>query len=189
MDGIGAGLIVLIALVVFGVIVVLWFVGIYNSLIRARNEVQSAWSHIDVQLKRRHDLIPNLVETARGYMQHERSTMEAVTQARNLAASARTPAEAGVAEGRLSAALGTFFMVSEAYPDLKANTNFLQLQGELTETENRLSFVRQGYNDAAMRFNNLREVFPNSLIAGSFTRAEMFEIANPAERETPQVKF
>lgn len=189
MEGIGAGWIVLIALVVLGGILAIWFVGIYNSLIRARNEVQSAWSHIDVQLKRRHDLIPNLVETARGYMQHERGTLEAVTQARNVAVGARSPAAAGKAEGMLGAALAGFYAVAENYPELKANANFLKLQDELTETENRLSLVRQGYNDTAMRFNNLREVFPNSLIAGSFARAEMFEITNPAEREVPQVKF
>ncbi len=183
------GWIILIALVVLGLIVVLWFVGIYNSLIRARNEVKSAWSHIDVQLKRRHDLIPNIVETARGYMQHERGTLEAVTQARNLAAGARTPAAAGKAEGILGQALSGFFAIAENYPELKANTNFLKLQDELAETENRISLVRQGYNDSAMRFNNLREVFPNSLIAGSFERAEMFEITNPAEREVPKVSF
>jgi LemA protein len=171
------------------VLVVFYFVGIYNGLIRARNESQNAWSQIDVQLKRRHDLIPNLVETAKGYMTHERETLEKVTQARNMATGARGPAEAGKAEGLLGAALSGFFAVAERYPDLKANQNFLALQEELASTENRIGFARQAYNDAATTYNNKREVFPANLISGAFEMAALFEIEAPAEREVPKVQF
>jgi LemA protein len=169
--------------------VVLFFVGIYNGLIRARNESRNGWSQIDVQLKRRHDLIPNLVETAKGYMTHERETLEAVIQARNGAVSAKGPGQAGKAEGVLGAALSGFFALSEGYPDLKANQNFLALQEELSSTENRIGFARQAYNDAATRYNNKREVFPASMISGGFEKAELFEIENPGERNVPKVEF
>ncbi|MCA8944575.1 MAG: LemA family protein [Planctomycetes bacterium] len=171
------------------VLLVVWFVGIYNGLVRARNETKNAWSQIDVQLKRRHDLIPNLVETAKGYMQHERQTLEAVIQARNMAVQARGPKQAGVAEGALGSALTGFFGLAENYPDLKANQNFLALQEELTATENKVGFARQAYNDAATRYNNQRETFPNSLVAGGFEQAEMFEIQDAAERAVPKVEF
>jgi len=177
-----------------GVIVVLiiavgYFIGIYNGLVRKRNEQENAWSQIDVQLKRRHDLIPNLVETVKGYATHERETLESVMAARNQAVSAEGPAASGQAEGILGAALGRLFAVAEAYPDLKANQNFLALQEELSSTENRIGFARQAYNDAATRYNNAREVFPANLISGGFAEAELFEIEKPSEREVPNVKF
>ena len=171
------------------VLAVVFFIGIYNGLIRARNESRNGWSQIDVQLKRRHDLIPNLVETAKGYMTHERETLEAVIQARNGAVGAKGPAEAGKAEGMLGAALSGFFALSESYPDLKANQNFLALQEELSSTENRIGFARQAYNDAATRYNNKREVFPANLMSGGFEKAELFEIESPAERNVPKVEF
>ncbi len=171
------------------VMVGLYLIGIYNGLVRLRNEKDNAWSQIDVQLRRRHDLIPNLVESVKGYAKHERETLEEVIQARNQAVSAHGPAEAGQAEGMLGAALGKLFALAESYPDLKANQNFLALQEELSSTENRIGFSRQAYNDAATRYNNAREVFPANLISGGFARAELFEIETPAQREVPQVKF
>ncbi len=179
---------------IIGIIVVLvviggYFVGIYNGLVRKRNEKDNAWSQIDVQLKRRHDLIPNLLETVKGYAKHERETLEAVIQARNQAVSAEGPAAAGQAEGILGAALGKLFALAEAYPDLKANQNFAALQEELSSTENKIGFSRQAYNDAATRYNNAREVFPANLISGGFTRADLFEIEAPSEREVPKVSF
>jgi LemA protein len=178
-------------LIVLGILVliVLFFVGIYNGLVRARNMARNGWSQIDVQLKRRHDLIPNLVETVKGYAAHEKGTLEAVTQARTAAVAAKTPGEAGKAEGLLGAALGNLFALSERYPDLKANQNFLALQEELASTENRIGFARQAYNDAATRYNNKREVFPANLISGAFEKSELFEIEAPAEREVPKVEF
>lgn len=171
------------------VLAVLYFIGVYNGLVRARNESRNGWSQIDVQLKRRHDLIPNLLETAKGYMKHERETLEAVIQARNGAVSAHSPAAAGKAEGALGAALSGFFALAESYPDLKANQNFLALQEELSSTENKIGFARQAYNDSATRYNNKREVFPANLISGGFESAELFEIENQAEREVPKVEF
>jgi len=179
----------IIGLIAVGVVVVAYFIGIYNSLIRKRNETDNAWSQIDVQLKRRHDLVPNLVETVKGYAKHEKETFDAVIQARNRAVSAEGPAAAGQAEGILGAALGKLFALAEAYPDLKANQNFLALQEELSSTENRIGFARQAYNDAATRYNNAREVFPANLISSGFERAELFEIEVDAEREVPSVKF
>ncbi len=181
--------------VILGIILILFliFLGMYNSLVRLRNEVKNAWSQIDVQLKRRHDLIPNLVETVKGYMQHERQTLEAVTNARNIAqqASAAAPAARAQAEGQLSAALGRLLAVAEAYPNLKANENFLALQEELTSTENRISFARQYYNDSVLRYNNRTQMLPSSIIAGmtGFQPAEFFEVKEPAEREAPKVSF
>ena len=177
--------------ITLGLIVVLVAaaIGIYNGLVRARNETKNAWSQIDVQLKRRHDLIPNLVETAKGYMKHEQETLEKVIQARNMALNAKTPKQAGVAEAAVSSALTGFFGLAENYPDLKANTNFLQLQEELTSTENRIGFARQAYNDTATQYNNRRETFPGMLLAGPFDEAEMFEIEDAAERAVPKVEF
>jgi len=171
------------------VLAVLYFIGIYNGLVRARNESRNGWSQIDVQLKRRHDLIPNLVETAKGYMTHERETLEAVIQARNAAVGAKGPGAAGKAEGLLGAALSGFFALAESYPDLKANTNFLALQEELASTENRIGFARQAYNDAATHYNNKREIFPANMISGGFEKAELFEIEDAAERQVPKVEF
>ena len=172
-------------------VIALWVVGIYNALVRLRNQVKNAWAQIDVQLKRRHDLIPNLVETVKGYMVHERETLENVTKARNLAAQASGVAQQGQAEGNLSRALGQFFVVVEAYPDLKANQNFLALQEELTSTENKIGFARQFYNDQAMQFNNKIQMFPSNVVAGmfSFKEAEFFQTEDAAEREAPQVSF
>ncbi len=182
--------------VILGVIVLclFWMIAIYNGLVRLRNAVKNAWAQIDVQLKRRHDLIPNLIETAKGYMQYERTTYEAVTNARNTAAQVRESGkvdDTAVAESGLTGALTRFFAVAENYPDLKANQNFLALQEELASTENKISFARQFYNDSVMQFNNRTQMFPSSMIAGmfNFTPAEMFEVKDTVEREVPQVKF
>lgn len=184
----------MVPLIVTGVIVVLiilFVIGMYNSLVRLRNQVDNAWSQIDVQLKRRHDLIPNLVETAKGYMQHERETFEAITDARSRAMGANTVADAAKAESALSGALSNFMLVVENYPDLKANQNFLSLQETLTSTENKIAFARQGYNDQVLFFNNKTQVFPSSIIANSFNfkKRDFFEIEDAAEREAPKVSF
>ncbi len=181
--------------VIIGIVVILIivFVATYNTLVRKRNRVKNAWAQIDVQLKRRYDLIPNLVETAKGYMKHERETLEAVTKARNLAqqaASAGAGARAKV-EGELSSVLSRLLAVSENYPDLKANQNFLALQEELTSTENKISFSRQFYNDSVLRYNNQTQVFPSSIVAGiaHFKAEEFFEVTTAEEREAPEVSF
>lgn len=181
---------VLIFLAVIAV-VIFWVFGLYNGLVRLRNAVKNAWSQIDVQLKRRHDLIPNLVETVKGYAAHEKETLSRVISARNFAMNATGPAEAGRAEGALSGALKSLFAVSEAYPDLKANQNFLALQEELTSTENKIAFSRQAYNDAVMRYNNMTEVVPSNIIAGmfNFKASEFFEIVVPEEKDVPKVSF
>ncbi len=190
---IGGVLIALIVIVVLVVLVALVFFGIYNGMVRLRQQVNNAWSQIDVQLKRRHDLIPNLVETAKGYMTHERETLENVTKARNLAQN-KTDAPVGEradAEGQLSQAMSQFFLVVEQYPDLKANQNFLALQEELTSTENKISFARQFYNDQVMQYNTKIQTVPNNIVAGmcNFKEREFFEITDEAEREAPEVKF
>ena len=181
----------LIVVVVLVVVVGLFVMGIYNALVRLRNQVDNAWSQIDVQLKRRHDLIPNLIETAKGYMQHERETFEAITEARSKAMGAGSVADSAKAEGGLSQALSNFMLVVENYPDLKANQNFLSLQEELTSTENKIAFSRQGYNDQVLFFNNKIQMFPSNIIAGmfSFTKRDFFEIEDAAEREVPKVSF
>jgi LemA protein len=192
-----AGLIGLLVALGIVLVIVLWLVATYNGLVTFRNEVKNAWAQIDVQLKRRHDLIPNLVETARGYMQHERGTLEAVTQARNVAQAARSSAggaaspEAAKAEQALSSALGQFLVVVERYPDLKANQNFLALQEELASTENKIGFSRQFYNDQVMQYNTRIQSVPANVVAGLFHFAPMdlFELKAEAEREAPQVKF
>jgi LemA protein len=171
----------------------------YNALVRARNAYTKSFAQIDVQLTRRHDLIPNLVETAKGYLAHERQTLEAVVAARSAAVSAQSSAAAGSAavgalagaENLLTQALGQLFALAEGYPNLKANQNMLNLQEELTTTENRIAFARQAYNDAVMEYNNRRQVFPSSLIAGAFgfTPATLFELDDPQQRGTPQVAF
>jgi LemA protein len=180
---------IFLALVAF---LVLWGVGLYNRLVRSRNEVKNAWSQIDVQLKRRWDLIPNLVETVKGYMHHERETLEAVTRARQQAiAITGDVAARAQAENLLSQTLRSLFAVAENYPDLKANQNFLALQEELTSTENRIAFARQYYNDAVLRLNNLIQMFPSNLIARffAFTPQEFFELESPEEKKRPEVKF
>ncbi|NLK41445.1 MAG: LemA family protein [Planctomycetes bacterium] len=181
----------LIIAVVVVVLLVVMFVGIYNSLVRLRNQVDNAWSQIDVQLKRRHDLIPNLVETAKAYMTHERETFEKITEARSKALGAKSIAEASKAEGELTEALSKFMMVVENYPELKANQNFLALQEALTSTENKIAFARQSYNDQVLFYNNQLQMFPSNIIAGmfNFTKRDYFEIENEAERSVPQVKF
>lgn len=173
------------------VLLVLMVAGMYNGLVRLRNGVRNAWSQIDVQLKRRHDLIPNLVETAKGYMRHERETLESVTNARAAAVGAQGVAERGLAEGGLTAALGRLFAVVEAYPDLKANQNFLALQEELASTENRIGFARQYYNDTVMHYNNKTQMVPTNIVAGmfNFKQEDFFELEEPADREVPEVKF
>jgi len=181
--------------VIIGVVVLflLWFVFIYNGLVRRRNQVRNAWAQIDVQLKRRHDLIPNLVETVKGYMKFERETLEAVTNARNLAQKAigtGAGAQAKV-EGELSGALSRLLAVVERYPDLKANQNFLALQEQLTSTENKISFSRQFYNDSVLGYNNKIQMFPSNIMANmfGFKLGEFFEITVPAEKEVPKVSF
>ena len=192
----------MIVFLVILVIVVLLFIGMYNRLVTARNAFKNAFAQIDVQLTRRYDLIPNLVETAKGYMKHERETLEAVISARNTAmaglkAAASDPANAaavqklGGADAQLAGALGRLFAVAEAYPGLKANQNMMQLSEELTSTENRVSFARQAYNDAVMSYNNAREVFPSSMVAGmfGFQPAQLLDISKPEAREAPKVSF
>jgi LemA protein len=193
------GFLVILALVVVGA---LYIIGSYNGLVQARNLFKNAFAQIDVQLKRRYDLIPNLVETAKGYLQHERGTLEAVIAARNSASTASSnaaahPEDPGAikglvgAETALTGAMGRFFALAEAYPDLKANQNMMQLTEELTSTENKIAFARQAYNDAVMVYNTRREQFPTVIIAGMFNfgPAELFEITNEGEREAVKVSF
>ncbi len=197
-----------IALIVVGVVVLaaiivgVMIIGIYNKLVTLRNRYKNAYAQIDVQLKRRYDLIPNLVETAKGYMKHESGTLEAVTAARNIAyaaakAAASNPGDATAmknltaAESGLGGTLSRLMMVSEAYPDLKANQNMMQLTEELTSTENKISFARQAYNDSVMAYNTDREVFPSNLIANTFnfTPAELFAVDKPEQKDAPKVSF
>jgi LemA protein len=181
--------------IVIGIVVILLivFAVTYNSLVGLRNQVKNAWAQIDVQLKRRYDLIPNLVETVKGYMSHERETLEAVTNARNLAqqASSAGAGERGKLEGQLGSALSRLLAVAENYPDLKANQNFLALQEELTSTENKISFSRQYYNDSVLRLNNKTQMFPSNIVASmtSFKAGEFFEVTVATEREAPKVSF
>jgi LemA protein len=181
---------VLIAVLVVLALLALYLVALYNGLVQKRNRVDNAWAQIDVQLRRRRDLIPNLVETVKGYAAHERGTFEAVTQARAAAQGARTPAEAAQAEGILSQALGRLFAVAEAYPELQADENFRQLQSELAETENRIAVSRQVYNDTVLTFNNAIQTFPGVVIAGpfGFSAREFFE-TDETERGAPRVDF
>jgi LemA protein len=173
------------------VILIMFIIAAYNSLVRLRNQVKNAWAQIDVQLKRRHDLIPNLIETVKGYMVHERETLTKITEARSNAMSANTIPEKAQAEGVLSGLMGKLQIAVEAYPDLKANQNFLALQEELTSTENKISYSRQSYNDQVLNYNNKTQVFPSNIIAGmfGFKQGEFFELQDAAEREAPQVKF
>lgn len=195
-------MVVLGGLLLIAVIVAAMVMGIYNKLVTMRNRYKNAYAQIDVQLKRRYDLIPNLVETAKGYMAHERGTLEAVTQARNIAyaaskAAAENPGDAGAvknlmaAESGLAGTLSRLMVVSEQYPDLKANQNMMQLTEELTSTENKISFARQAYNDSVMTYNTDREVFPSNLVAGvfNFTPAELFVVDKPEQKDAPKVSF
>jgi LemA protein len=193
---------VLIGLGAVVLLFLMFAVGVFNNLVTLRNRYKNAFAQIDVQLKRRYDLIPNLVETAKGYMKHERDTLEAVINARNAAyaASQRAASNPGdpaamgslsAAESQLGGALGRLLAVSEAYPDLKANQNMLALQEELTSTENKVAFARQAFNDAVMTYNTARETFPNNIVAGfgGFGPAQLFEVESPKEREAPRVSF
>jgi len=195
-------IITLLVLAALVLAVVVWAISIYNGLVQLRNRFKNAFAQIDVQLKRRYDLIPNLVEIAKGYLSHERETLEAVIKARNIAASAAeaaaaNPAAAGnlqnlmSAETGLAGAMSRLMVVSEQYPDLKANQNMAQLTEELTSTENKVAFARQGYNDTVMTYNTRREVFPAVLLAGAmgFQAAALFEVEDPTERIAPKVDF
>ena len=194
----------MILAIVIGIPVLIagWAIGVYNGLVQARNRFKNAFAQIDVQLKRRYDLIPNLVETAKGYMKHERETLEAVIAARNQAAAAAKAAAAAPAdgsavralagaEGALRGVLDRLMVVVEQYPDLKANPNMMQLQEEIASTENRIAFARQAYNDSVMVYNTTRETFPNVIFAGmfGFLPAELFKIDDPTERNAPKVSF
>lgn len=191
----------LIGFLAMGLLIAFYVIGVYNKLVRIRNEVKNAFSQIDVQLKRRYDLIPNLVETAKASMKHERETLEAVIQARNQAMSTMNAVKGQMnaenlqnlfkAEGQVSSALRQFSVVLEAYPDLKANASLNQVMEEITSTENKVSFSRQAFNDSVMSYNNQREVFPSSMIAGPFGFAPMasFEVQNPTEREPVKVSY
>jgi LemA protein len=172
-------------------ILVIWLIAIYNGLVRLRNQVKEAWSDIDVQLKRRYDLIPNLIETVKGYAGHEKGVFEKVTEARTRAISASGTAEKAQAENALSSTLKSLFAVSENYPQLRASENFSKLQDELSDTENKIQAARRFYNGNVMNFNTKQEVFPSSMIASvfGFTKSEFFEIEEPAEKEAPKVKF
>ena len=172
-------------------VLALWIVSIYNSLVHLRNYVDNSWAQIDVQLKRRHDLIPNLIETVKGYMGHERGTLEAITKARTDAMRAQGPAQAGQAEAALSGALRGLMVNVERYPELKASQNFLALQEELSSTENKISFARQAYNDSVTRYNSRIQTIPANLVAGpaGFSKRDLFELTDTAERAVPQVKF
>jgi LemA protein len=194
---IALGVLILLVIIVAGMVI-----AVYNKLVTMRNRYQNAYAQIDVQLKRRYDLIPNLVETAKGYMAHERGTLEAVTEARNIAyaaskAAASNPGEATAmknltaAESGLGGTLSRLMMVSEQYPDLKANQNMMQLTEELTSTENKISFARQAYNDSVMIYNTDREVFPSNLIANTFNfaAAELFVVDKPEQKDAPKVSF
>ena len=181
---------ILIIAIVIIVAIVIWLISAYNGLIRLRNQIENAWSQIDVQLKRRLDLIPNLVETVKGYAAHERDTLEAVIQARNASVAAKSPGEQAKAENMLEGTLSKLFALGEAYPDLKANQNFLHLQEELTATEGRVAYARQFYNDSVLGYNNKLQQFPTMFFARmlKFERREYFE-ADEAARTTPDVSF
>ncbi len=199
---IGTGALVGIVVAAVAAIVVFWAIGVYNGLVTARNRYKNAFAQIDVQLKRRYDLIPNLVESVKGYLKHEAQTLEAVIAARGAAMGANQnaaaqPGDPGAmrrlagAEGELSGALGRLAVVCEAYPDLKANQNVLALQEELTSTENKIGFARQSFNDATTLYNTKRETFPTNIIAGMFNfgEASLFEITNEAEKAAPKISF
>ena len=202
MSGFAIGLIIAAAVLILLFFVLMFIVSAYNHLVTLRNRYKNAYAQIDVQLKRRYDLIPNLVETAKGYIKHERETLEEVTKARNIAyaasqTAAANPGDASAmknltsAETGLAGTLSRLMMVSEAYPDLKANQNMMQLTEELTSTENKISFSRQAYNDSVMAYNTQREVFPSNIIAGSFNfaPAELFVVEKPEQKEAPKVQF
>ena len=182
---------ILAVLFILVIITVFALIGMYNSLVQLRNRVKNAWSQIDVQLKRRHDLIPNLVQTAKGYMTHEKETFTQITEARSKAVGANSVKDKSQAESSLSGALGNFMLVVENYPELKANQNFLALQEELTSTENKISFARQSYNDSVLFYNNKIQMFPSNIIASmfNFEANDFFELDDVKEKEVPKVSF
>ena len=180
----------LIIIIVIVLLILAWVVGTYNGLVTLRNKVRDQWSQIDVLLKRRSDLIPNLVETVKGYAKHEEGTLEAVINARNKVVAAPSKEEEMKASGELTGALNRLFALAENYPDLKANTNFMDLQNNLKETEDKISYARQFYNDAVLKYQNKIEMFPSNIIAGMFNfKAEKFFEATETEKETPKVQF
>ncbi len=181
-----------LAIIIIAIIVVvgIWFVSIYNGIVQKNNRCDNAWETIDTQLQRRNDLIPNLVEVVKGYASHESQTLEAVIRARSAVSSAVTPEDKMAASNQLSQTLGHLFAVAESYPELKANTNFQQLQGDLTDTENRISYARQSFNDCVLEYNNSVTTFPGNIVAGSkFPRRKGFEATDASVRQAPQVKF
>ncbi|PNX47875.1 MAG: hypothetical protein BV459_03535 [Thermoplasmata archaeon M11B2D] len=179
---------IIVVIIVVGIVI--WILSFYNKVIRSENRIDNAWAQIDVQLKRRADLIPNLMETVKGYMNHERQTLEAVTKARSAIMTAKTPQESINADNMLTGALKTLFAVAESYPDLKANQNFLQLQDELTHTEDKIAYSRQHYNDSVLSFNNTIETFPGNIFAGMMGKKERQMLQIPeASREVPKVSF
>ena len=184
-------MIILIVVLVILVLLVLFVIGKYNSLVSARNKVRDQWSQIDVQLKRRADLIPNLVETVKGYAKHEKTTLDAVVKARNNFVNANNKEAEMEADNQITGALSRLFALTESYPDLKANENFVSLQADLKDTEDKISYARQFYNDVVMKYNNLIEMFPSNIIAGMFNfKAEkFFEVQNAEEKEAPKVSF
>lgn len=183
-------MIALIIIIAIIVVLVVWFVSIYNGIVRKDNSCDNAWQTIDAQLQRRNDLIPNLVETVKGYAAHESGTLSAVTQARAAVMSAKTPEDKMAASNVLSDTLKSLFAVSEAYPELKANANFQQLQSELSDTENKISYARMSFNDCVLEYNNAIETFPGNVVAGSkFKERQGFEVQSEAVRQAPQVKF
>jgi LemA protein len=193
-EGIGrVGGVIWVVIIVLALVLlaVLFLVAAYNRLVRSRNAATNAWAQVEVQLKRRHDLIPNLVETVKGYAAHERGVFDEVTEARTRAQQAQTPAESAQAEGILSQALGRLFAVAEAYPDLKASRNFQELQGQLEGTENQIAAAREGYNGAVLSYNNAIQTFPGAVLAGpfGFREREFFQVETPADREPPRVDF
>ena len=181
----------LIIVLAAAAVIVLYVIGLFNSLVGLRNQVQNAWSQIDVQLKRRYDLIPNLIETVKGYVKHERETLESITQARSRAMGTEGIAEKAKAEGALSGAVSRLMVTLENYPELKANQNFISLQEELSSTENKIAFSRQNYNDQTLSYNNKIQMFPSNVIAGMFhfTLQEFFKVEDAAEKQNPKVKF
>ena len=182
---------IMIGILAIAVLACLYAVGIYNALVGLRNEVKNAWAQIDVQLKRRYDLIPNLIETAKGYMNHERETFEKITQARSQAMAAGSVADKSKAENVLGDAVSKFLAVAENYPDLKANQNFLALQEELSSTENKIAFSRQNYNDQVLFYNNKIQMFPSSILADAyhFQTEVFFQVDDKNERQAPKVSF
>ncbi len=185
------GIVLLIVIIVIVVILVIYAIATYNGLVRRRNEVEESYRQIDVQLKRRYDLIPNLLEGVKKYFRQEQDVLTQITQARSQAMQPQSPGQQAQSEARLSGAIGNLFAVAENYPDLRSNTVLIDFQEELSSTENKISFARQHYNDSVQSYNTKIQIFPNSIVAGSggFTEREFFEIENAAEREAPQVSF